>query len=152
MKQQCFEKKKTLVGVSCIVMTRCNPEELRQRQESLFLKMLPVTQWPNDLFIPHLFSCSGPSAVCCGRQCGGGQSGQQNSEGQTVPLGRGARWDPFTCEFTEHQVLPAKLYEIKTTLVICGFHTDTFLKAEMCLFCSVTICKFSLKLSLLLIV
>ncbi|MED6295137.1 hypothetical protein CHARACLAT_028388, partial [Characodon lateralis] len=56
-------------------------------------------QWRTDLSVPDrrrsgqrdqcLNEC--PSAICCGWERGRGESGEQNGEGQTVPLGSGTR-------------------------------------------------------------
>lgn len=52
------------------------------------------------LFDTNLFFCAGPSAICCSRECGRSQSGEQSSEGQTVPLGCRSRWEMLTRNLT----------------------------------------------------
>lgn len=74
---------------------RGSKESLPARSSSFSCDLL--TFWP--VWHSEFFSCAGPSAVRCGRQRGGGQSGEQNSEGQTVSLGRGARWELYTSNF-----------------------------------------------------
>lgn len=65
------------------------------------LLIAPVrTFFCKNLFDTNLFFCAGPSAICCSRECGRSQSGEQSSEGQTVPLGCRSRWEMLTRNLT----------------------------------------------------
>lgn len=82
--------------------------------------------WAFSLFCSISFCLvlfSGTSSLCCGWECGGGQSGQQDGESQAVPMGSGAR----LVSQTMNSLLDNKVTSSHScTLALCSKHVRAY--------------------------